>query len=79
MEQLIDSVAAEFAFYRPAFYPVVMRFAKRHRLNFDTVQAIQATLAPSASLLSTLKAIVKYWPKPAVAFTAEFRGRRNSP
>jgi hypothetical protein len=79
VEQLIDSVAAEFAFYGPAFYPVVMRFAKRYRLDFDIVQAIQANYAPSASLLSTVKAVVKFWPKPAAALIAEFRGRTNAP
>ena len=79
MEALIDSVAAEFAFYRPAFCPIVLRLAKRNRLDFNIVEAIQANYAPSASLLSTIKAMVKYWPRPAAALTAEFRGRVNAP
>ncbi len=79
VEALIDSVAAEIAFYRPAFQPVVLRFAKRNRLDFNTVQAIQATYAPTASLLATIKAIAKFWPRPAAALTAEYRGRVNAP
>ena len=79
VEALIDSVAAEFAFYGPAFSPIVQRFAKRNRLDFDTADAIQANYAPSASLLSTIKAAVKYWPSPAAAVTAEFRGRLSAP
>jgi len=26
-----------------------------------------------------MKAVVKYWPRPAVVLTAEYRGRRNAP
>ena len=79
VEALIDSVAAEFAFYAPAFRPIVQRVAKRNRLDFNIVEAIQANYAPTASLLSTVKATVRYWPKPAAALTAEFRGRVNAP
>jgi hypothetical protein len=79
VEALIDSVAAEFAFYAPAFRPIVQRIAKRNRLDFNIVEAIRANCAPSASLLCTIKAIVKYWPGAAAALTAEFRGRRNAP
>jgi hypothetical protein len=79
LEAIIDLVAAEFAFYGPAFCPLVQRAAKRERLDFDIVDAIQSAYAPSASLLSTIKAVVKYWPRPAVALTAEFRGRRAAP
>ena len=32
VEALIDSVAAEFAFYGPAFRPIVQRLAKRNKL-----------------------------------------------
>lgn len=79
VESLIDSVAAEFAFYGPAFHPIVQRLAKRNKLDFNIVEVIQANYAPSASLLSTIKATVKYWPSPAAALTAEFRGRLNAP
>ena len=79
VEALIDSVAAEFAFYGPAFRPIVQRLAKRNKLDFNVVGAIQANYVPSASLLSTIKATVKYWPRPAAALTAEFRGRLNAP
>ncbi len=79
VEALIDSVAAEFAFYGPAFRPIVERLAKRNRLDFKIVEMITADYAPSASLLSTVKATVKHWPRPAAALTAEFRGRLNAP
>jgi hypothetical protein len=79
VEFLIDSVASEFAFYAPAFRPLVKRFAKKNELSFDVVEAIRAQYAPTASLLATIKAIVKYWPTPAAALVAEFRGRLNAP
>jgi len=78
VEALIDSVAAEFAFYGPAFRPIVQRLAMRNSLNFEVIEAIRDSYAPSASLLATIKAVVKYWPRPAAAITAEFRGRVNS-
>lgn len=79
VEALIDSVAAEFAFYGPAFRPLVERLANRHKLDFNTIDAIRAAYAPTASLLSTLNAVVRYWPRPAAAITAELRGRINAP
>ncbi len=79
VEALVDSVAAEVAFYGLAFRPIVERFARRNKLGFDVVDAIRASYAPTASLLATTKAVVKYWPQPAAALTAEFRGRVNAP
>ena len=79
VEALVDSVAAEFAFYGPAFRPLVERVAKRHPLSFSVVEGLQSTYAPTASLLSTVNAVVRYWPRPAAALTAEIRGRVNAP
>jgi hypothetical protein len=79
IEALIDSVAAELAFYAPAFRPLVERFAGARRLDFSAIRAIRETYSPTASLLAALKSVVKYWPSPAAALTAEFRGRLNSP
>jgi hypothetical protein len=79
VEALIDSVASELAFYEPVFRPLVERYAKRYRLSFDVVDAIRDSYAPTASLLSTIKAVVKYWPRAAASLTADFRGRMSSP
>lgn len=79
VEALVDAVAAELAFYAPVFRPLVERFAKRGRLDFSVVDAIRESYAPTASLLSTANAVVKYWPRSAAVVTAEFRGRRQAP
>jgi hypothetical protein len=79
VEALIDAVAAEFAFYEPAFRPLVMKFADREKLDFDVVGVIRGQFAPTASLLSTIKAIVRFWPYPAAVIVAEFRGRFGAP
>ena len=79
VEALIDSVASEVAFYAPVFGPLVECHAKRHRLSFAVIDKIRESYAPTASLIATIKAIVKYWPQPAAALIAEFRGRRGSP
>lgn len=79
VESLVDSVASDFAFYEPIFRPLVERYAKTCPLNFQTIEQIRNQYAPTASLLCTMKAVVKYWPRPAASLTAEFRGRRNSP
>lgn len=43
------------------------------------MDSIHQEYAPTASLLATANAVVKYWPRPAAVVTAEFRGRRNAP
>jgi hypothetical protein len=79
VEALVDSVAAELAFYAPAFRPLVVRVAKRNRLDFKVIEAVHDGFAPTASLLSTMNAVVKHWPRPAAVLTAELRGRRGAP
>lgn len=79
VEALIDSVASEFAFYEPAFRPLVERLAKRCKLSIDVIESIRNRYAPTASLQATLIAVVKYWPGPAAALIAEYRGRKHYP
>ncbi len=79
VEALVDSVASDVAFYEPVFRPLVETYAKTCRLNFEAIEQIRNEYAPTASLLATMKAVVNYWPHPAVALTAEYRGRKNSP
>lgn len=79
VEALIDTVAAEIAFYGPAFRPLVERFARRQPLDFRLVEAVREIYAPTASLLSTVNAVVRYWPRPAAAIVAEIRGRLSAP
>ena len=76
VEALMDGIAADIAFFEPIFNPIVQKFAKTERLTFEIIEAIQICYAPTASLLSTMKAVVKYWPKPAISLTAEMRGRK---
>jgi hypothetical protein len=79
VEALVDSVASDFAFYEPVFRPIVETYAKTYRLSFETIEQIRNAYAPTASLLSTMIAVVKYWPRPAASLIAEFRGRLNAP
>ena len=45
VESLIDAVASEFAFYGPAFRPLVERYAKKNQLGFNVIEAIRAICA----------------------------------
>lgn len=79
VEALMDAIAAEFGFYEPAFRPLVEYQAKRSRLTFSVVDTLRGQFAPTASLLSTIKAVVKFWPQPAAVIVAEYRGRVGAP
>jgi len=79
VETLIDAIAAELGFYEPAFRPLVEQCALRSRLTFSVVEFLGRQFAPTASLLSTMNAIVKYWPQPAAVLVSEFRGRVGAP
>jgi len=79
VEALMDSIAAGMAFYEPVFRPLVFTFAKTNRLSFEVIEQIRQQYAPTASLLATMKAVVRYWPRAAASLTAEFRGRLSSP
>jgi hypothetical protein len=78
VERLVDTVAAEFAFYGPAFRPLCEQMAKLGPLTIDAVEKIRAKYAPTASLQATLKAVTKHWPNPAAAIIAEIRGRKSA-
>ncbi|MBX3450783.1 MAG: hypothetical protein KF777_14550 [Planctomycetaceae bacterium] len=79
VETLMDAIAAEFGFYEPAFRPLVEQRAQRSRLTFSVVEYLRRQFAPTASLLSTMKAVVKFWPQPAAVLVSEFRGRVGAP
>lgn len=79
VEALMDAIAAEFGFYEPAFRPIVEQCANRNRLTINVAEALRGRFAPTASLLSTIKAIVKFWPEPAAVVVAEYRGRVGAP
>ena len=79
VETLMDAIAAEFGFYKPAFQPLVEQCALRGPLTFEAVEFLRSQFAPTASLLSTIKAIVKFWPHPAAVIVAEYRGRVATP
>jgi hypothetical protein len=79
VEALMDAIAAEFGFYEPAFRPLVGQCAQQSRLDFSVVDLLRARFASTASLLSTIKAIVKLWPQPAAVVVAEYRGRVGAP
>ena len=79
VEALIDSVAADIAFYPPAVRPSIVDLARYGALTFDLIDTFRHGYAPTASLLSTMKAMVKFWPTPAAALTSEVRGRRGRP
>lgn len=80
VESLIDAITAEIAYYAPAFRPLVLQESRAVRLlDFACLERLRAAFAPSASRLATMKAAVKLWPRPIVALTAEFRGRKGDP
>lgn len=79
VEALVDTIAAQLAFYPPAVKPLVRKMGKGKALDFEVVESFKAEYAPTASLLSAMNAVVRYWPRPAVVLTAAMGGRRNAP
>lgn len=79
VERLIDTVAADVAFYPPLFGKLVQSMAQSHPLTFDAVKSIMDQYAPSASLLSVANATVKHWPTPAMMLVGAYRGRKGRP
>ena len=77
MEELRGKLTFELS--PKVFRPLVETYARTYRLNFETIEQIRNQYARTASLLSTMKAVVKYWTRPAASLTAEYRGRLNSP
>lgn len=78
LERIIDLGAAEIAFPASAFGPRVKRVAGED-LTWEFVKSLCAEFAPTCSLLSAAKAILRFWPQPAFLVKASFRGRRSRP
>lgn len=74
VENLVDLVAAEIAFYEPIFRPVVESYSREY-LTWSVIERIRNSFAPSASLISIARATVRYWPYPVFLIQAAFRGR----
>lgn len=78
VERIIDLGAAELAFPSSVFGPIVNSVGNRD-LSWDVVEAIRKRFAPTASLLATAKACVRYWPRPVFLLKAATRGRMKQP
>lgn len=78
LERIIDLGAADVAYPRAAFGWRVKQVENRD-LDWDLVRALQAQFAPTASLLSAAKAVLRFWPAPAFLLQASERGRRSQP
>ena len=76
VEEVIDSIAGAIAFHRAIFDPLVTAI-RDQQLTFDRIAIIRNTYAPTASLLAVTNAVVKRWPRPALAFVARIGGRRG--
>jgi len=74
VEEVIDSVAGAIGFHRAIFDPLVAAI-RDQQLTFDQIAYIRNTYAPTASLLAVTNAVVKRWPRPALAFIARMGGR----
>jgi len=80
VERGIDYTAAYLAFYPPIFGPFVETLAEDYdHLTIDVVEEIRERYAPSASLQSTVNAVIREWPRPALALAAEVRGKKHQP
>jgi hypothetical protein len=77
VERIVDLVAAEIAFYRPIFGPIVENYSNTV-LSWDVVEKIRYSYASTSSLMAVTKAIIKQWPTPIFLIEAEFRGRKSN-
>lgn len=78
LERLIDLGAAELAFPKIAFAPVVECF-RNQPLTWKIVQSIGAAFAPTASLLSVAKATLRHWRAPTLLLIAQMRAKKGDP
>jgi hypothetical protein len=78
LERIIDSGAAELAFPRAAFGQRVQAITGQD-LTWELIQTARIGFAPTASLLSAAKAVLRFWPRPAFLLQASVRGRRGQP
>lgn len=78
LESLIDLSAADLAFYPPLFRPIVDS-ASNCLLTWTLVDEVRSLFASSASRLSTVNAMLRYWPRPAYLLIARIAGRKSKP
>lgn len=78
VEKLIDTIAGEVAFHPQIFSPF-MREIKDKPATFDAISAVRSAYSPSASLLAVTNAVVQRMARPAVAFVATMKAKRNGP
>ena len=76
VERLMDKIAGEIAFYKKLFIPYFSQQSKEH-LTFGMIESTKNRYSPSSSLLAITNAMVQRWDRPAIAFTASFRTKRN--
>lgn len=78
LERIIDLGAAELAFPAVAFGQRV-RAVTDQELTWELVRTVRSQFAPSSSLLSAAKAVLRFWPTPAFLLQASVHGRLSSP
>ena len=78
VEQLVDIVAAEIAFYEPLFAPLVASYSNQ-LLSWDVIERIQAEFCPTASRMAVTKSVLRYWSHPAFLIYAEPGTRKSHP
>lgn len=76
LEKLIDNIAGEIAFL-PELVEVPLAEVTRSGISMQAVETFRFSVAPTASLLSTMNAVVKRHSHPAVAFQAALRTRTS--
>ncbi len=76
LERLIDRIAGEIAFL-PELVEVPLKELTRSGISFQAVETFRMTIAPTASLLSTMNAVIKRCTQSALAFYAEIRPRAS--
>lgn len=77
VERIVDLVAADLAFFKPLFAPVVnARVAGE--LDWDIIESIRQEFAPTSSRVAITNAVVEQWPMPVILLTAKMRGRKRN-
>ncbi len=78
VEKIIDTIAGEVAFHPRIFSPY-MRDLKDAPATFEAISTVRNAYSPSASLLAVTNAIVQRMERPAIAFIASMKPKRNGP
>lgn len=78
LESMIDQVAADVAFYRGLFQPIVAAYGTQE-LTWEFVDTIRQLHAETCSRLATAHAILRYWSRPAYLIAARMAGRKSAP